>query len=253
MAAPVPPAHASGMTLLKPLRAQASCGSCSLNRDCFGAQLPGDLVVRGERPLHRGDVLFHSGDRLHSLYLVRTGCIKTACSSGDGEEQVLGFHMPGDLFGMTGLMTGRFSDSAMALENTSLCRIPYDALEHLSARDAGLRRRLWAQAAQRIRALARQSMSLAKLTADRRLADFVLELAERQRARGYSPLEFRLSMSGNDIASYLGMAPETVSRGFHGLQRQGVAQLERKRIRIHDLAALEAVSRGREDPPRMRA
>jgi CRP/FNR family transcriptional regulator len=82
-------------------------------------------------------------------------------------------------------------------------------------------------------------MLLGSMSANERLAAFLLNLSQRFAARGYSEREFHLRMSRAEIGSYLGMTLETVSRTFTALQQEGLLEVDKRHIRVNDLDALK--------------
>lgn len=152
-------------------------------------------------------------------------------------------YLPGELFGLDAISSGTHCCSAIALERSSACEIPFDQLEELGAQIPSLMR-------QTVRIMSKEIlrdkriMQITKNSAPGRLAAFLLGLSERLRERGFAAQEYHLSMSRIDIGNYLGLADETVSRLFTRFQEDGLLAVERKRIRLIDIPRLQAVARG---------
>ncbi|MEK7190788.1 MAG: fumarate/nitrate reduction transcriptional regulator Fnr, partial [Pseudomonadota bacterium] len=230
-------------------RLKVACQNCSLFQLCLPVGLDqGDLelldrIIKRHRPVHRGEHLFRAGDPFQAIYAVRSGSVKTYAVSEDGGEQVTGFHLPGELFGMDAISSGTHCCSAMVLERSSVCEIPFDRLEELGARIPSLMR-------QTVRIMSKEIlrdkriMQITKNSAPGRLAAFLLGLSERFHERGFAAQEYHLSMSRIDIGNYLGLADETVSRLFTRFQEDGLLAVERKRIRRIDAPRLQAVVLG---------
>jgi CRP/FNR family transcriptional regulator len=208
-----------------------------------------DSIVKRSRPLHRGDHLFRGGDAFRCLFAVKTGSIKSYVASEDGTEQVLGFHLPGELIGLSAIQSGFHCNSAKVLETTAVCEIPFDRLEELTASIPGLQRQMYRIMSKEIVNDTDMLLLLGKKSADERLAAFLLSLSERFHKRGFSATEFNLSMSRHDIGSYLGLAVETVSRLFTRFQEDGLVRVERRHIELLDLERLHAIlEHGQRDP-----
>mgnify|MGYP001947791643 FL=1 len=190
-----------------------------------------DIVKRG-RPLKKGDYLFRQGDSFSSVFAVRSGSLKTYSVSDCGEEQITGFHLPSEFVGLSGVDTELYPTSAIALETTSICEIPFERLDELSATLPRVRRQLMRIMSREIRDDQQMMMLLSKKTADERIATFLVNLSARFSARGYSATQFRLAMSRNEIGNYLGLAVETVSRVFTRFQQAGLIEAEGKEIKI---------------------
>ena len=229
---------------------QAHCKDCSLATLCLPLSLDMqdldalDNIVKRSRPMKKGDFLFRQGDTFASVYAVRSGSLKTFSVTDCGEEQITGFHLPSEFVGLSGMDTELYPVSAIALETTSICEIPFDRLDELSAHLPQLRRQLMRIMSREIRDDQQMMMLLSKKTADERIATFLVNLSARFRARGYSPQQFRLAMSRNEIGNYLGLAVETVSRVFTRFQQNGLLAAEGKEINLINLIEICALAGG---------
>lgn len=220
------------------------CSACHLKDICLPCGLAGDEVQRLDgmkltrRKVKAGQALYREGDGFHNIYAVRSGTFKSSLTLADGREQVSGFHMAGELMGLDGLAQGKHASSATALEDAEICSIPYSQLMELSAGSSGLQMvvgRLMSREIVREHSL---MVLLGSMNAEERLAAFLLNISQRMKARGYSPSEFHLRMTRAEIGSYLGMKLETVSRTFSAFQQQGLLEVDKRHIRILDLAGL---------------
>jgi CRP/FNR family transcriptional regulator len=227
----------------RPQRAKL-CSACHLKDICLPCGLTDCDVQRleglmfGRRKVRAGQVLYRRGDSFGFVYAVRSGTFKSELELADGREQVSGFHMAGELMGLDGLAQGRHASSATALEDAEVCAIPYSQLADLSARSAALQAvvtRLMSREIVREHSL---MMLLGSMNAEERLAAFLLNVSHRMKARGWSPCEFHLRMSRAEIGSYLGMKLETVSRTFSAFAQEGLLEVDKRQIRILDLAGL---------------
>ncbi|KTB55119.1 fumarate/nitrate reduction transcriptional regulator Fnr [Pseudomonas syringae] len=235
---------------VKRAQTQAHCKDCSLAPLCLPLSLnledmdSLDQIVKRGRPLKKGEFLFRQGDTFESVYAVRSGALKTFNISDGGEEQLTGFHLPSELVGMSGMDAGAYPVSAQALETTSICEIPFERLDELSAQLPQLRRQLMRVMSREIRDDQQMMLLLSKKTADERIATFLVNLSARFRARGFSANHFRLSMSRNEIGNHLGLAVETVSRVFTRFQQNELIQAQGKEIHIIDPIELCALAGG---------
>ena len=232
---------------------QAHCKDCSLATLCLPLSLDMqdldalDNIVKRSRPMKKGDFLFRQGDTFASVYAVRSGSLKTFSVTDCGQEQITGFHLPSEFVGLSGMDTELYPVSAIALETTSICEIPFDRLDELSASLPQLRRQLMRIMSREIRDDQQMMMLLSKKTADERIATFLVNLSTRFRARGYSPQQFRLAMSRNEIGNYLGLAVETVSRVFTRFQQSGLLEAEGKEVNLINLIEICALAGGNLD------
>lgn len=227
---------------------KAACSTCDLRELCLPIGLADsdvdllDKIIRRRKPLQRGEYLFRPGDEQHAIYAVRSGSIKTSLTTPDGEEHVTGFNLPGELVGLDAITASVHRCSAKALETSSVCEIPISMLDELSGRIQSLRHRLLQLMSQEIMDDQELLLLLGKRSADERLAIFLLNVANRHKHRGLSESKFRLSMSRTDIANYLGLAVETVSRLFARLQEQQILAAEGKEIHILDQSRLKEMA-----------
>ena len=201
-----------------------------------------DDIVKRTRPLHRGDFLFRNGDRFRSLYVVKTGSLKTFAPSAEGGEQVLGFHLPGEIVGLDAIDKDAHACSAKVLETSAICEIPFQRFEELSSSIPSLQHQMFRLLSKEIGHDAEMLLLLGKKNAEERLAAFLISMSSRLSKRGLSPTDFYLSMSRHEIGNYLGLAVETVSRLFTRFQDEGVLNVDRKHVQVIDLGALEAVA-----------
>lgn len=233
------------MNLIDFSKIKVSCENCSLNELCLprGLSSPDmeklDQVVKRTRPLQRGDILFRSGDKFRSLYAVRSGCLKLHTASDLGEEQIIGFYLPGEIVGLDGLDNSAHSCTAVALETSSLCGLPYTNLTDICKRVPALNDQLFRLMGRELSQDNQLLLTITKKNAEERIATFLLSLSSRFKRLGYSATEFKLSMSRSDIGNYLGLTIETVSRGMNKFQKLGLIGIERKFVRILDMPALK--------------
>ena len=222
------------------------CEECLLSPEC-PACIPGHAagdcgVGVAVRILHRGDRLFDHDEPFDSLYMVRSGTVKACAASASGEEQVIGFHTSGDLLGLDAIQTRRHVSSAVAVDTVSVCTLPYAPLCRLSARIPRLQDRLLAKMSQRICDDERRLGMLAMRSAGQRMASFLVRLLDHRRGRGLKCDEILLPMPRADIAGYLVLAVETVSRSLTRQQAAGRIDVRGSRIRILDEPALRAAA-----------
>ncbi len=228
-------------------RLKTACSSCSLRELCLPVGLSDDEMekldhlVFTRRPVKRGEYLFRAGEPFDSLYAARTGFFKTKLLLEDGREQVTGFHMAGELMGMDGIGTERHPCDAVALEDSEVCVIPFERLEGLSREMEALQHHFHKVMSREIVREHGVMMLLGSMRAEERLATFLLNLSQRLHSRGYSPTEFNLRMTREEIGSYLGLKLETVSRVFSKFQEEGLIAVQQKHIHITDTNGLRVL------------
>ena len=234
--------------VIKLSEAAVSCRNCSMYGICTppGADANTMALLEGaikkRRVASRGEYLYRAGDPFTSIYCVRSGSIKTYVNSDDGSEQVTGFHLPGELLGLAGICAEDMPGSAVALETSSVCEIPFERIDILTESLPGLKDELIRLLSQKVLHYQTLTMLLSRKSAEERLAALLLSLSTRFQRRGFSSTEFYLSMSRNDIGNYLGLAVETVSRMFTRFDADGLLTVQRKYVKLHDLERLKVMA-----------
>jgi CRP/FNR family transcriptional regulator len=222
-----------------------ACSQCNLRELCLPMGLSEhemgqlDELVNLRRRILRGQHIYRSGDGFEAIFAIKTGFFKTDVLLEDGREQVTGFQMAGEILGLDGIGTERHTCNAVALEDSEVCVIPFSDLENYSREIGALQHHFHKVMSREIVRDHGVMMLLGSMRAEERLAAFLLNMSQRFTARGYSPTEFNLRMTRNEIGSYLGLKLETVSRAFSRFQDEGLITLHEKHIQILDLAGLK--------------
>jgi CRP/FNR family transcriptional regulator len=230
----------------EPSRSQVACSRCALGELCLPRGLTPDeterfeQIVHRSRPIQPGEHLFRSGDEFRSVASVRTGCFKSYVIDHEGQEQVLGFHLPGEIIGLDAIHSCKHVANVIALDTSAVCALTFDTVTSMARHMPELQSELFRVMSQRISEL---ETIAGDLSADERIAMFLLSLSDRFSRRGYSDKEFILAMSRRDIASYLRLATETVSRVLARFQKAGMVKVDRKQVRIKHMDELRTVAR----------
>jgi CRP/FNR family transcriptional regulator, anaerobic regulatory protein len=200
------------------------------------------------RCLHAGDTLFHEGAAVEAIYFVRAGTFKTFRTAEDGYEQVLGFSGRAEVLGFDAICQGSHPTAAVALEDSSVYVVLLRDLFELGPRIPALDRAVHRAVSMALTCQGELADVMAAVAAEVRLARFLVQLSHRMLACGQSPRRFHLRMSRRDIASYLGVAHETVSRSFSALAGWGLVGVNNREVEILDMEALKAFSRSTRRP-----
>ena len=220
------------------------CASCSLRELCLPVGLEPDDMRRFDQSvskrtaIKRRDSLYRPGDPFTALYAIRLGTFKTLVLCEDGREQIIGYHMTGDVLGLDGIADARYVCQVIALEDSEVCVLPFDRLDALAVDVPLLRRNLFRLISKGVCRDHDMMLLLGSRCAEERLAYFLLNIADRHLWRGYSQREFILRMTREEIASYLGLKLETISRMFSQLQEEGLIQVQGRAVKLLDLPAL---------------
>lgn len=234
---------------LPPTALKASCHTCSLSNLCLPLAIDDselerleDIVQQG-RIYTRGEHIFDQSTPFRACFAVRSGAVKTSIVAEDGEEQVTGFYLPGEIVGLDSMSGPDYACTAKALERTSICEFPVHKLEELTVKMPELQHHMYQLMGQEIRASHQMAMLLSKNTAEERIAALLMSLSSRFQRRRLSGIRFQLPMARNDIANFLGLAVETVSRVFTRFQNQGLIKAKGRDIELLNVEALQGITR----------
>lgn len=192
------------------------------------------------RKLRSRQYLYRVGQSFHALYLVHAGFLKTCNVTEEGREQVTGFRMRGDLLGVESIGLAQHIDDAVALEDSEVWELPYPPVLGACQQLPELQMRLTVALAEEIRRDRNWVLTIGALPADERVAAFLLDMAARFARLGFSRRRFVLRMTRLDIASFLALKHETVSRALSKLERIGYIRVAHREIELADEAGLHA-------------
>lgn len=197
-------------------------------------------LIEHTGPIAPQEYVFRRGDAFRSIYAVRSGMVKTVLVDVEGHEQVLGFYLPGEVVGLNAIYPEHYPCDAVTLEATEFCRFSFPAMSALAARMPTVQQHLFRLLSKE---LGTASLLAGDHSADERLAAFLVDLGERYAARGLSGQQFRLSMSRGDIANYLRLAAETVSRVLGRFRQQGLLRIDGRDVDVLDSERLRQLAR----------
>ncbi len=222
------------------------CSTCAFSSAChsegYSKTALEELHVLVEHigPFREGDHIFREGDDFNAIAAVRGGTVKTYVVDTDGNEQVLGFFLPGEVIGLNAIHHAKYPCNAVALDTVMLCRFSFPKMALLATKMPGLQAQLFRLLSQDI---GKAALLAGDYSADQRMAAFLIALSRRYAARGFSPTRFHLTMSRTDMANYLRLAPETVSRVLRRFQTEGLVQVERREIELTQKDQLEQLAK----------
>ena len=194
------------------------------------------------RRVGAGQYVFRAGQPFQSLFLVNVGCFKTCELADDGREQVTGFRMRGDLIGVESIGLATYACDAIALEDGEVWELPYPPVLEACFVMPELHARLTAAMAEEIRRDRAWMLALGTLSADQRVAAFLIDIARRCARLGFSDRHFILRMGRADMANYLALKHETVSRALARLQSLGCIEILRREVKVLDAEGLAALA-----------
>ncbi len=226
---------------------RTACNHCSIVGRCLGHNLSAsdiqqNLVVTGtSRVLHKQERLFEMSQPFQSLYIVKSGAIKTFSTTHTGEQQVLGFHQPGEILGLDAIQS-RYTTSAVALTTTGVCALSKEEIIAVMRKSPAFLEQMMERYRMELFLEKRMMTVLARKDADQRVATFLLSQTRDSALQNYRQAELSLPMSRSDIGNYLGLAPETISRVLRRFQEAQLIAVQRNWISKIDSAGLYKVA-----------
>ncbi|WP_371185331.1 fumarate/nitrate reduction transcriptional regulator Fnr [Thalassotalea maritima] len=216
------------------------CQNCSISELCLPFSLNEnelnllDEIIERKKPIQKNTQIFKAGEPLKTLYAIRSGTFKTFVISEQGEEQITGFHLAGDLMGFDALASRTHPSFAKALETSMVCEIPYEVLDSLSNKIPRLKAQMLNLMSDEISCNNEMLLLLNRKNAEEKLATFLVKYGRRLGNRHLSSLQFNLPMTRSEIGNYIGLTIETISRLMTRFQKDGLIQVENKLITIID-------------------
>jgi CRP/FNR family transcriptional regulator len=223
------------------------CSNCCLQGVCLPRGLSSvgvstlDELTALKRRIARGASLYRAGDRFEAVYAVRSGAFKSTGVSSNGVEKITGFYLPGEVMGLDAINNDRHDYGAVALEDSEVCVIPFAKLTELALQIPELQQELFRLLSRDIARDHGLMLLLGSMTAEQRLAAFLLSLSRRYKRLGYAPDHFVLRMTREDIGNYLGLTLETVSRLMSRFQRDGLLVAQQREVTFTNCDGLREI------------
>jgi CRP/FNR family transcriptional regulator len=242
LSAPLPPAvrRESGLP--------APCAACAARTFSICAPLDPEaqgrfFAMAARIRLDARKLLFQEGDAADHVFNVTEGAVCVSKALADGRRQITGFLLPGDFLGLS--RDEIYAYSAETLTAANLCKFPRERFQRFLGENPHMEHRLLGMASNELAAAQDQMLLLGRKTAIERVASFLVSLSDRGAARGRPASPLPVPMTRGEIADYLGLTIETVSRAFTRLRKQGLIVLETvDLVRIPDLENLRDLAIG---------
>lgn len=234
--------HSEGKASLSPLWTSTLAEVCGVLNIVANLQSQSPGPIFKHKRILMGETLYQIGESFQQMYVIKSGATKTVATTSAGSEQIIGFSLAGSLLGIDGIADRHHLNSVIALSDADIILLPMSVIKSLGLTCAGLSHGLYNAMALEI-VKAQPATGRLGLTTRSRLGRLLVDLADQFGAMGYSNTQFNLPMARSDIASYLGMAEETVSRSFKELELTGLIKLDRRSIHILDRKGLCSIKR----------
>ena len=225
---------------------KVSCKNCNLDSICFPRGLSQQeidnlsVVVNNNIVIQKGEYIYRQGDAFSRLVAIKSGTAKEVNFDSQGNEHILNVLLPGELAGFDGLYQDKYNCSVIALEQISFCELPAEKMDAVCTQIPGITRELFKHSSEVIIESQKRIVSN-KGSAETKLAAFLINLSDRLKARGFSPVEFNLPLTRQEMGDHLGLTFETISRTLTHFQDKGYIRVQRKFIEIKDLTGLRGV------------
>ncbi|OMH29493.1 Crp/Fnr family transcriptional regulator [Motiliproteus sp. MSK22-1] len=218
------------------IKSEQDCKHCQSEKLCLAFGLGQEAVsefkgiIKERGPYAAGDTIYRQQDQFRSLYSIQSGSIKTETVTADGRQSVMGFYLIGDLLGIDAIGGKTYPNDAIAMETTWVCEIPYKSLLNLFSGQPYLQQQFINRLGGKIHADEYSGKVIRNESATRRVMHFLYQLYWHQ-ARDKGPTSrLHLPMSKQDLASFLGLTPESFSRTLTQLQKQGHIEKESHKV-----------------------
>ena len=220
------------------------CSTCMMGHVCLPTGMPAheieqlDALVTERIRVEKGQPLYRHNEHLNALFGLRSGSIKTLLEEANGSQQITGFFLPGEIVGLDGMIEGRHSSSAIAMEDSEVCVVRLQDIDEISRFVPSLQHQVRRLMSKEIARSHQVLLALGSMRSEQRLAAFLSNLSQRLTILGYSPTDFMMRMSREEIGNYLGLTIETISRLFSRFARDGIIKINQREVNIVDMKAL---------------
>lgn len=224
------------------------CSNCRIRHLCITHGLNHEelseveTIVKHPHPIQKPQRVYSIGNAFSSVYVVKSGSIKSYVGSLAGEQQITNFYLPGDVFGLDGVMNNQYNRTTEAMEMSCVCEIPFDKLEALACKFPPLHHHLNQAMGKEFLSDQQSLLQVGKMNAEQKIASFLYNIADKFHTLGLSHTQIHLPMSRTDIANFLGMAVETVSRQITIFQEQCLIKAMRSDIEICEPEQLKHIA-----------
>lgn len=230
--------------MLSDAHSRSRCVACPTRHVCLTADLATEELSRlngvliPSTPVSKQKHVYYAGADATRYFQVRSGVFKTYSVNTSGEELVTGFYYPGQFIGCARL-NRRYTDSAVALETATVCALPTNRISALC--EIGIEQTFLGSLAERESEIARHQRNLNQPRADARFAGWLIQVSEQVSRLGWCAIHIPVPMSRTDLASYLGMQLESLSRTSSRFEKAGLINASRNHIELIDRGTIAAM------------
>lgn len=218
------------------------CQACPTRQVCLAKDLNSpeldklESLIQPSSGINKSEYIYHAGNQASHHYYVRSGMLKSYAINASGDEYITGFYLPGEILGCA-QSDGKHSDSALALETSTVCKLAETDIQHLSK--IGVATTLFTLLAEREELRNQHILNLCQARAEARVAGFLIDMTRRLIRLGRCPNHIPTPMSRTDLANYLGITLETLSRALSRLVKTGILHATKGQIEIKNYESIQ--------------
>lgn len=188
-----------------------------------------ETIIDAHIMVEKNQTVYESGQTFQNLYTVHSGMFKSVYLTQQGDERIVDVFIPGQIMGFDGIHGGKYKTTIKALSSGSYCVIPFYPLQELAMKHRDIQSRLMKMMSAKIFQF---EITHSEYTAIQKLVSFIKEISDLYYSRGFSAKQFPFQISQRDLANFLGLAEETLSRAFSKLKKQEIMILTNQQITI---------------------
>ncbi|WP_250658011.1 helix-turn-helix domain-containing protein [Alkalimarinus coralli] len=223
-----------------------NCSDCALSPICEPTPIGSvefdvkETLLMKKQPFKTGELIYKEGQPFEFLYAITSGSAKEVCLYGQPQEQVISFKLKGELAGQNAVATDIYPNSLVALEDCDICVLPYkDVLESATSLPQLLTKIVTLFSIDSYHESEVRKSLASATTAESKVAAFLYNISLRHKNRNQNYIDIKLSMSRSDIANYLGITKETLSRSLTRIQNRDLIETSGKYIHISNFEHLK--------------
>jgi len=225
---------------------EVKCDKCGLYNLCNLAGLDADessfdSIVERRKNINSSDYLYHANDSFTGIFSVKSGMFKSIICFDDDREQIIDFHLPGELIGLEAINKGVYLQSVIAIENSSVCDMNFAEMEKLDDKLTAFQSSVIQAASDKISLDQAQSLLIGAQSAEQRLAIFLISIFSRLQSHDMHAHRFKMPVR-KDIANYLGLAMETVCRILKSFENSHLIENKGRHIKLCDFHGIQKLA-----------
>lgn len=190
-----------------------------------------ESIIDSHIMIEKNQTVYEAGATFQNLFTVHSGMFKSVYLTQQGDERIVDIFIPGQIMGFDGIHDGKYKTTVKAVSSGSFCVIPFYPLQELSMKHRDIQTRLLKMMSEKI---IQYEITHSEYNAKQKLVSFIKDISDLYFSRGFSATQFPFQVSQRDLANYLGLAEETLSRTFSKLKKNEILSLVDHQITIID-------------------